>query len=464
MVNMQAPNTSLFLQGNFAPWREEGDFERLPVRGCLPRELRGTYYRNGPNPAFDPIGRYHWFDGDGMVHAVRIADGEASYRNRWVRSKGLLEEFRAGRALYFGLMELSRGEGRYKNTGNTNVLFHGSRFFALMEAALPTELDPVTLDTLGEYDFAGKLCGPMTAHPKIDPRTGELLFFGYSAVPPFLTFYRADADGRLVSAEPIPGGMPAMVHDFAITEHFAVFFVCPLLLRLENIGSDRPVFSWEAEQGMLWGVLPRNATGDQIRWFASDPCFIFHAMNAYENGRAVVVDAVRYPFMELEQLEEKAAEFAKNRSALWRFTLELESGSVHGEERAAVFCEFPRVDERWIGQPYRYGFMVSRGSESRGAEIMPKFSALAKYDGKEGTIEVRDFGSHIGVGEAVFVPSGDSLSEGQGYLLTLVYDQRRNTSELHVLSAENFLEDPIAVVELPHRIPYGFHGAWVPGV
>ncbi|GBD26483.1 Apocarotenoid-15,15'-oxygenase [bacterium HR30] len=464
MAEMRVARRNPFLEGNFAPWRDEGDFQNLPVRGRLPAELQGTYYRNGPNPAFDPIGRYHWFDGDGMVHAVRIGAGRAAYSNRWVRSKGLLEEFRAGRALYYGLLELGRSEGGYKNTANTNVLFHASRFFALMEAGLPTELDPVTLVTLREYDFGGRLRGPMTAHPKIDPRSGELLFFGYSPVAPFLTFYRADPKGNLVSTEAIPGRMPAMVHDFAITEHYAVFFVCPLMFRLENMGSERPVFSWEPSQGMLWGVLPRNSGGDQIQWLECEPCFIFHAMNAYERGNTIVVDVVRYPYMELEQLEQRAEELADNAATLWRFTLETKIGRVWGEKHASVSCEFPRIDERMTGQRYRYGFMVARSPNAPATEGLPKFTALAKCDWQTGRTELRDFGPHVGVGEAVFVPRGATVREGDGYLLALIYDELRDTSELHVLSVEGFLDEPLAVVELPHRVPYGFHGAWVPGI
>src|SRR3989441_767991 len=159
-----------FLQGNFAPWRMEGIAEDLEVVGAIPRDLNGTYYRNGPNPAFEPRGRYHWFDGDGMIHAVTLRDGRAAYRNRWVASAGLGEEQRAGQALYPSLLDLSLSEGpAFKNTGNTNIVFHAGRLLALMEAALPTRLAPETLVTIGEHDFDGRLRGPMTAHPKLDP-------------------------------------------------------------------------------------------------------------------------------------------------------------------------------------------------------------------------------------------------------------------------------------------------------
>ena len=182
-----------FLNGNFAPWRMEGDGADLEVDGEIPRDLAGTYYRNGPNPAYEPLGRYHWFDGDGMIHAIHLEDGRASYRNRWVRSRGLEEERAAGRAVYPGIFDMQPSEMPiYKNTANTNIVWHAGKLLALMEAALPTQLRPDTLATLGEYDFGGRLASAMTAHPKMDPETGEMLFFGYSPFPPYLTYHVAE--------------------------------------------------------------------------------------------------------------------------------------------------------------------------------------------------------------------------------------------------------------------------------
>src|SRR5262245_52887306 len=193
-----------FLQGNFAPWRMEGDAPDLEVIGDLPRDLNGTFYRNGPNPAFEPPGRYHWFDGDGMIHAIRLEDGRASYRNRYVASAGLQEERRAGRATFRGLLDMSFTEvPTFKNTGNTNIVSHAGALLALMQAPLPTRLAPDTLATIGEYDFGGRLSGPMTAHPKMDPETGEMHFFGYSPFPPYLQYHVADRSGALVRSEAI---------------------------------------------------------------------------------------------------------------------------------------------------------------------------------------------------------------------------------------------------------------------
>jgi len=181
-----------YLNGNYAPWREEGDAFDLEIEGELPRELNGALYRVGPNPHFKPLGRYHWFDGDGMVHAFILRDGRAAYRNRYVRTEGLKAEMKQGRALFGGLLEQPRemppDAPPFKNTGNTNIIGYAGRLLALLEAASPHELKPLTLETVGLFDFDGKLTGPVTAHPKVDPVTGELLFFGYQPFPPYVTW------------------------------------------------------------------------------------------------------------------------------------------------------------------------------------------------------------------------------------------------------------------------------------
>src|SRR5215472_2676909 len=284
-----------FLQGNFAPWRLEGTALDLEVVGELPRDLNGTFYRNGPNPAYEPRGRYHWFDGDGMIHAITLRDGRAAYRNRWVQSDGLLEERAAGKALYPGLLDLSPDEApRFKVTANTNIVFHAGKLLALVEAGLPTQMAPDSLATIGLYDFAGQLGGPMTAHPKLDPETGEMLFFGYSPFPPYLTYHVADREGRLVRSEPIDIAWPSMIHDFAVTAGEVVFILCPLVFSFEKLASGGGVFAWQPERGTRLGVMPRSGGNADVRWFETDASYVFHPMNAYRDGDRIVLDVARY--------------------------------------------------------------------------------------------------------------------------------------------------------------------------
>jgi len=239
-----------FLRGNYGPLLLEGEAFDLPVEGELPRELHGTLFRNGPNPQFAPRGRHHWFDGDGMIHAFRLRDGRASYRNRWVRTSRFARERAAGEALFGGVADVAAGDprvaGATPNAANTNIVWHAGRLLALWEGGPPHALDPVTLETLGPHDFAGQLTGPMTAHPKLDPETGEMCFFGYGFEPPFLRYHVADAQGRLVRSLEIDAPWASMMHDFVVTKRHVIFPIFPATIR-----ATAPALRWSGSSSIL---------------------------------------------------------------------------------------------------------------------------------------------------------------------------------------------------------------------
>jgi len=458
---MRESDQNPFLQGNFGPWRMEGQAADLEIVGELPRDLNGTFYRNGPNPAYEPLGPYHWFDGDGMIHAITLADGRAQYGNRWVRSRGLDEERQAGSALYPGLLDLSPTEApAIKNTGNTNIVHHAGRLLALMEAALPTELRPCTLETVGEYDFAGQLVGPMTAHPKMDPATGEMLFFGYSPFPPYLTYHVADKHGNLVRSEEIDLEWPSMIHDFSTTRDYVMFILCPLVFSLENLASKGTLMTWEGERGTRLGVMPRNGGNRDVKWFTTEAGYVFHPMNAHADGNKVILDVARFDrlaFMESPEVQRTIEEDVQPHPHRW--TIDLAAGTVKEERIDDVIAEFPRVDDRLNGLPFRYGYTAANLEPAQG-DSGPAFDAILKYDLKTGKRETHHFKGK-GCGEAVFVPKHASASEDEGYLVTFVYDPQKNGSEFVILDARNVEAEPVARVLMPHRVPYGFHGNWV---
>jgi carotenoid cleavage dioxygenase len=455
-----------FLQGNFGPVATEDTVDRLEVVGEIPRELVGTYFRNGPNPAFEPAGRYHWFDGDGMIHGITLRDGRASYRNRWVRNRGIEEEFAAGRGLFKGLLEMDPGEGvAFKNTANTNIVWHGGKLLALMEAALPTRMEPRTLATLGEFDFDGRLIGPMTAHPKMDPETGEMLFFGYSPFPPYLQYHVAGPDGTLLRTEVIDLDWPTMMHDFAITKDHVIFMLCPIVFSFENVKARGGVFSWEPDRGTRLGVMPRNGGNADVRWFDTDPCYVFHPMNAYEADGTIVLDVARYGRLDFMQAQAaRDPQYRDQNSArMHRWTIDLRGGGVRSAPLDDAIAEFPRVDERLVGRRNRFGYAAVReGSQDDGG--LPFWSAVRKYDLETGRSETRSFGKLNGVGEPVFVPRREDAAEDDGWVLALCYDQASNGSDFFVLDARHIAGEPVARIRLPHRVPYGFHGNWAPGV
>jgi len=257
-----------FLRGNYAPYPMEGEIHDCVVEGELPRELDGTLYRNGPNPQYAPRGRYHWFDGDGMIHAFAIHDGRVAYRNRWVRTARFALERGAREGLFGGLADMAKTDLRAAatspNTANTNIVLHAGRLLALWEGGLPYALDPRTLETIGPFDFRGSLAGPMTAHPKLDPETGEMLFFGYAFAPPFLRYHVVAKDGTLIRSEEIEVAVPTMMHDFIATREHVIFLVCPATLRLENIEKTGSPLGWEPELGTRIGASQRGKQGRRL--------------------------------------------------------------------------------------------------------------------------------------------------------------------------------------------------------
>ncbi|MGO9607399.1 MAG: carotenoid oxygenase family protein [Candidatus Binataceae bacterium] len=443
-----------FLNGNYAPWREEGDAYDLKVDGEIPRELDGALYRVGPNPHFKPLGRYHWFDGDGMVHGFILKDGRAAYRNRYVKSDGLRAEMKAGRALFGGLLEQPKEMPPelppFKNAGNTNIIGYANRLLALFEAGLPHELQPFTLETVGTYNFGGKLNGPMTAHPKFDPITGDLLFFGYQPFPPYVTWYRADRAGNLVESRPIDTGLAVMMHDFITTDDYAIFFVCPSVFRMENLALGKPMLNWEPDHGTKIGAMSRK-TGE-VKWFQAEAFFVFHFLNAYEENGSLVVDGCR-----MAALDMTGNDFG-NRPSPWRWTLNLADGSMKSEQVEDFVAEFPRLDERLAGKKHRYGYFGA----NRGVADSVGFNSVVKRDYETGKTESQDLGGGKMPGEPVFVPRSATSSEDDGWVMSVWYDSSINSSELLIQDARDFSGKPVARVKAPHRVPFGFHGNWVP--
>ena len=433
--------TPFYLRGDFAPVTEEVTAFDLAVQGKIPEALRGHYVRNGPNQKSGAPD--HWFVGDGMLHGVELRDGTARwYRNRWVRTKAL-----AGDGEYVsadGKIDFSVA------VANTHIVEHAGRMLALVESSLPTEVTP-ELDTVGVYDFAGKLDGSMTAHPKRCPTTGELHFFGYSFFPPYLVYHVADAAGNLVHSEPIDVNGPTMIHDFNVTATRVVFMDLPVVFDLDLAmqGTGMP-YRWDPSYGARLGVLPRRGSNADTTWYEIDPCYVFHPVNAFDDGDAVVIDVPRY-----DKLWEKTGdEFFP--SHLWRWRIDPSAGKVASEQLDDRNVEFPRADPRRVGLTYRYHYDVE--TEVRGA---PVFGALVKYDRDDGSAVVHDFGTGRVPGEAVFVPAIDDDGEDDGWLLTYVYDEGRDGSDFVILDARDLTAAPLAVVPLPQRVPFGFHGSWI---
>jgi len=321
-----------------------------------------------------------------------------------------------------------------------------------------TEIDPGTLATVGVHDFGGRLEGAMTAHPHTDPVTGELVFFGYSPVAPFLRFHVAAPDGTLVRSETIEVPFPCMMHDAIVTREHVVFLCCPATFRPENLATSEPI-RWEPALGTHLGVMPRDGSSDDVVWLQTDASYVFHVMNGWDEPGRVVADVCRFDRLPILERSDQALEEGTP-ARLTRWTLDLAGGTVKEERLDDRPCEFPRLDDRHACQPYRFGLAAGYAGGDRETGL---FDRVVRYDHARGTRSERRLPGRLS--EPVFVPNGESAGEGEGFVLALyarMDDGAR--AELAVLDAEQLDAGPLATVRLPHRIPHGFHANWLSGV
>ncbi|CAN5890133.1 carotenoid oxygenase family protein [soil metagenome] len=449
-----------FLQGPFAPVLEEVTAEALPIVGKLPEGLEGMFVRNGPNPQFPPKGDYHWFDGDGMLHGVRLLDGKASYRNRWIRTLGFEAEQAAGKALWGSLGEppdlalLAKGLPPYKNTANTALVWHLGKLLALWEGGEPHAIALPELDTIGPYNFQGRLKHPFTAHPKIDPLTGEMLCFGYQPIAPYLQYSVLNTKGEIVRTTPIELPRPVMMHDFAMTDRYTIFLDLPATFDFARMALGGPLLKFEPDLPSRFGILPRHAEGKEIHWFEGPSCYVFHTLNAWEDGDEIQLLACRskrFPEALAMGAPADPAEKDDGLARLHRWRFNLKTGASREEPLDDVPSEFPRINESRLGRPTRFGYLM-----------LGEMDGLLKYDLYTGETQRHLHGQGRLGGEGVFVPRAGGTIEDDGWVLTYVHDLANNQSELVIIDAARFTDPPEARILVPQRIPQGFHGAWVP--
>jgi carotenoid cleavage dioxygenase-like enzyme len=458
--------TDPYLQGPNAPRRDELELHDLWVDGEIPAELHGVYVRNGPNPQFEPLAYSFPFDGDGMIHAVELCDGRASYRNRWVTTAGLRAERRAGRAVYGSVKQpfpvskrLIGDDGDaspVKNAANTNVIAFANRFLALYEGGLPYQLD-AQLDTIGTFDFGGRLTSTMTAHPKVDPLDGSLHFFRYAVDTPLCVYYVADAAGTIVRETPIPLSATMIVHDCLLTEHAFVLVVAPLIFDLQAIMRGKPALRFEPQRGTEIIIVDRADSLKSPQRIRCDGFYFWHYLNGYEAGHMLVVDLVVHASME--------GSFANDgpTPSLVRLAIDTHAGTCRFDRRDERCIELPRVTPGVSGRAYRYGYAATAGLTAPRAELpAATFDGLIRYDMDTNAAQVRSFGPGRFVGEPAIVPKYGARAECEAFVMTFCYDAKTDTSTFIIIDGADFTGEPVATVRLPVRVPNGYHGSWVP--
>lgn len=452
------------LTGLLEPVRSEDDFD-LKVVGRIPDALAGAYYRNGPNPQFDPQGPYFPFLGDGMIHAFFLEPnkdgGRARYRNRWVRTPKWHAENKAGRLLFHGFGSAADPSAAKVNPSPANIhtVHHAGKLMALGEHGEPFEVDPLDLERGAFMNTGGK----RTAHPKIDPETGEMVWFAYFAGPePFsnlIDYGVTDKSGNVTRRDRFAAPYAAILHDFMVTRNYVMFPVTPLAADPARTMKGMPPVAWEPAKGAFIGMMKRNANVDAIRWFEIEPNFFLHSMNAWEDGERIhcEVTELPHPPAVFPNADGSPGRAAEARLVRWTINLAGETSRTKREPVDDLNSEMPRVDERFAGLPYRHGWYL--------ADIDCNYpfmhDAIAHIDLKTGKRAVRMLDSGDAAGEPVFVARSASAPEGDGYIISVVYRAATNTSELLILNAQDIAAEPAAVLKVPRRVPACAHGNFV---
>ena len=466
-----------YLSGAWTPAYEEYNATGMECVGEIPTDIDGVYLRNTENQVHEPIGRYHPFDGDGMLHIMSFADGVAEYRNRFVRTKGFLAEQEAGRSLWAGLIEhpsMSErpgwgARGGLKDASSTDVIVHGgmalSTFYQCGEGY---RLDPYTLQQLGTEQWVPE--DGISAHPKLDEHTGELLFFNYSKQAPHMHYGVVGADNQLKHYVPVPLPGPRLPHDMAFTENFAIVNDLPLFWDAERLTRDQHVVRMHPGIPSRFGIIPRLGQPHEIRWFEAEPTYVLHWVNAWEQGDEVVLDGYFQEHPEpgnhrgnptgvppgyermMAYLDQ---ELLAPRLHRWRFNLR--TGTTREERLDDRTLEFGTINQRHGGREYRYVYSAI----TRPGWFL--FTGFIKHDLLTGNTRSINFGEGRFGSEAAFAPRIGATAEDDGYLVTFVTDMNENRSECVLYDASTMEAGPVCRIMLPHRISSGTHATWAHG-
>ncbi|MBF6212596.1 carotenoid oxygenase family protein [Nocardia puris] len=463
------------------PWRPqtvERDADDLDVvAGEIPRDLDGIYLRNTENPLHPAIKNYHPFDGDGMIHVVGFRDGKAFYRNRFIRTDGLLAESEARGPLWAGISEMPEwsaredgwgARGRMKDASSTDVVVHrGIALTSFYQCGDLYRVNPYTADTLGKSTWGGAFPSRagVSAHPKIDDATGEMLFFNFGKDAPYMHYGVVDGNDDLVHYTDIPLPGPRLPHDMAFTENYAILNDLPLFWDEKLLAEGAHVPRFHRDVPSRFAVLPRRGGPEQIRWFEADPTYVLHFVNAYEDGDTIVLDGFfqdepepaddvhadkwqrAFRYLALDRFE----------SRLHRWRLDLRTGAVREERLTERITEFGMLNPRFGGRAHRYIYA------STGKPGWFLFDGLVRHDVRTGAERHYAYGEGVYGSETAMAPRAGATAEDDGYLITLTTDMNRDASFCLVFDAARVEDGPVCTLALPERISSGTHATWAAG-
>ncbi len=452
----------------FAPVFEEQVLSDLPVTGSLPSDLNGVYLRNGPNPRFEPKGDYHPFDGDGMIHSAHFDNGRLVIRNKWVRTDAWMKEDASASAEYWGIRQTLKGrdDKPVKDSANTDVIGHsGMAICTWYLAGVPYALDPITLETLGpQHNYLDDPSSGMSSHCKVDEVTGELMYFDYGDHWPFMWYGVVNKDGQLVHRVPIELPGNRLPHDMAITEHYSILHDHPVFHDEQARTAGRHKVVFDSNLPTRLGVIPRMGEAASLRWFEFSGAFIYHVINAWEEGDEIVMVACRYQpaihddgSFDDERTAKMIARLVMD-ARLWRYRMNVKTGECSEECLDPHHnVEFPSIDTQRTGRKNQFAYLVDHDP------AILRWTGVCKYniDSGERLGAWSDDHDHCWYSEPWFAPADNQVTEDHGYLVVFVWNDSTQTQELQVFNARDLDQGPIGRVHMPTRIPPGFHGCWM---
>ncbi|UTW53988.1 carotenoid oxygenase family protein [Kordiimonas sp. SCSIO 12610] len=463
-----------YLTGAWAPITEEYNATDMEVIGEIPDDIDGIYIRNTENPVHEALGRYHPFNGDGMLHMMAFKDGKAEYRNRFIRTRGFEAEQEAGESLWAGWIaypvqskrpgECASQQG-LKDASSTDVVVHAGKilttFFMCGEGY---RLDPYTLDHLGIEAWTP--IDGISAHPKVDEATGEMMFFNYTEHAPFMHYGVVDAKNKLQHYIPINVNGPCMPHDMAFSKNYSILNELPMAWIPEMLEQGIYMPRYDEEKPSRFAVVPRYGQPEDIKWFEGKPTYVLHWLNAYEDGDELIMDGYFQGNPMPDPLKDHPRRYSTLMALLdlhslearlhrWRFNLK--TGETIEEDLDDEVLEFGMFNQKYAGEKYRYVYSAKPKKE------WFLFEGLVKHDLETGEKQTLMFGENRFGSEAPFVPRINAKGEDDGYLVSFITDMNTDTSECVLIDARDIEAGPVCRIMLPHRIPSGTHATWANG-
>jgi carotenoid cleavage dioxygenase-like enzyme len=473
------PDTLAF-QGILKPLRFEGDIRDLEVEGEIPSQLNGTYHRVHPDQQFPPrFDNEQFFNGDGLVSVFRFRNGKVDFKQRYAQTDKFKLEREAGRALFGAyrnpLTDEEAVKGRIRGTANTNVIVHAGKLLALKEDSPALVMDPLTLETEGYTNWNGKCTSQtFTAHPKIDPLTGNLIAFSYASkglLTKDCTYMEISPTGELLREVWFETPYYCMMHDWGVTEDYACFHIVPSTSNWDRLQQNLPHFGFDTTLPVYLLVLPRKGDAKDIKIFKRPNLFCSHVANAFNDGTKIYFDTPMaknnmFPFFPDIHGAPFDRDAAKSYVTRWTVDYASKGDEFESDERLSqVVSEFPRIDDRYATQQYGNVWMPVmdptmpfNGPSARASGL--RLNKLGHLNVRTGEEKAWFCGPDSLIQEPCFIPRTPTAPEGDGYIVALVDDIVRNYSDLVMLDAQNVEAGPIARIKLPFRLRQGLHGNW----